>query len=68
MDDIAAANPKLNPKKLHVGGKLIIPGAAERKERAAKAPKNVKRSEKRAKKTVAKLENEEGDYIVRNGD
>lgn len=68
MDDIAAANPKLNPKKLHVGGKLIIPGAAERKERAAKAPKNVKRSEKRAKKTVAKLENEEGVYIVRNGD
>lgn len=68
MDDIAAANPKLNPKKLHVGGKLIIPGAAERKERAAKAPKKVKRSEKRAKKTVAKLENEEGVYIVRNGD
>lgn len=68
MDDIAAANPKLNPKKLHVGAKLIIPGAAERKERAAKAPKNVKRSEKRAKKTVAKLENEEGVYIVRNGD
>ena len=68
MDDIAAANPKLNPKKLHVGGKLIIPGAAERKERAAKAPKNVKRSEKRTKKTVAKLENEEGVYIVRNGD
>ena len=68
MDDIAAANPKLNPKKLHVGGKLIIPGAAERKERAATAPKKVKRSEKRAKKTVAKLENEEGVYIVRNGD
>ena len=68
MDDIAAANPKLNPKNLHVGGKLIIPGAAERKERAAKAPKKVKRSEKRAKKTVAKLENEEGVYIVRNGD
>ncbi len=68
MDDIAAANPKLNPKKLHVGGKLTIPGAAERKERAAKAPKKVKRSEKRAKKTVAKLENEEGVYIVRNGD
>lgn len=68
MDDIAAANPKLNPKRLHVGGKLIIPGAAERKERAAKAPKKVKRSEKRAKKTVAKLENEEGVYIVRNGD
>ena len=68
MDDIAAANPKLNPKKLHVGGKLIIPGAAERKERAAKAPKKVKRSETRAKKTVAQLENEEGVYIVRNGD
>lgn len=68
MDDIAAANPKLNPKRLHVGGKLIIPGAAERKERAAKAPKKVKRLEKRAKKTVAKLENEEGVYIVRNGD
>lgn len=64
MDDIAAANPKLNPKKLHVGGKVVVPGAAERKERAAKAPKNVKR----AKKTVAKLENEEGVYIVKNGD
>lgn len=75
IDEIAEANSDLNPSKLRVGQKVVIPAHGKavknsgRKTKSAKAVKSAdKTAAKKTKKTTARLVENDGKYIVRKGD
>ena len=75
MDEIAAANQDLNPARLRVGQKVVIPASSGKKVKSsalkgksAKAVRSSGKTAARTKKTTAKLVDRDGKYIVRKGD
>ena len=75
MDEIAAANKDLNPAKLRVGQKVVIPASSGKsvkassvKRKSAKTTKPAAKTPSKTKKTTAKLVDRDGKYIVRKGD
>ena len=75
MDEIVAANKDLNPAKLRVGQKVVIPASSGKsvksssvKGKSAKAVRSSGRTVARNRKTTAKLVDRDGKYIVRKGD
>ncbi len=75
MDEIVAANKDLNPAKLRVGQKVVIPASSGKsvkssavKGKSGKAVKSSSRTMAKTRRTTAKLVDRDGKYIVRKGD
>lgn len=68
MDEIAAANADMNPLKLRVGDKVVIPAAGSKKYAKTVKASGTKSVRNAKKRTVAKLEKNDGTYVVRKGD
>ncbi len=68
VDDVVAANSGMNPLKLRIGDKVIVPLSGKTVKPAAKSVKPAAKSAKRVKKTVAKPVKDDGRYVVRKGD
>jgi nucleoid-associated protein YgaU len=73
--DIQTANPGLDPKKLTVGQKIVLPSATKTAQAPAaktvsEAPKVVKNNPPAAKPTPPKStpQKSSGDYVVKKGD
>ncbi|MEI3039287.1 MAG: LysM peptidoglycan-binding domain-containing protein [Victivallales bacterium] len=68
MDAIAAANADMNPLKLRVGDKVVVPAPGSRKYTKAAKASAAKTAPNARKRTVAKPAKNDGTYVVRKGD